>query len=157
LIGNVLNGFQTGGAEPVDGTCPGGIRKACGEGGGAGVVGGMRVVNLLMFLALGNNVDGRRDGKTYVTNADVLHHLRIDSGLPKYLDHKLVEDAINGSVFEPAFAALGQRCSDGKRYDDVVWVFGGSGMKAVNILRLRIPDAALTWQRAHFCWGSSAR
>jgi len=145
LIGNVLNGFQTGGAEPVDCTGPGSIRKACGEGGGAGVVGGVRVVDLIMLLALCNNVDGRRDGKTYVTNTDVLHHLRIDSGLPKDLDQKLVEYAINGSVFEPAFAALGQRCSDGKRNDDIVWIFGGSGMKAVSISPLRIPDGALTW------------
>ena len=46
LVGDVLYGFQAGGAEPVDGGGGGGGGEASGEGGGADEVGGFGVVDL---------------------------------------------------------------------------------------------------------------
>lgn len=46
LVGNVLHGFEAGGAEAVDGGGSGGVGEAGSEGGGANVVGGARVVDL---------------------------------------------------------------------------------------------------------------
>jgi len=47
LVGDVLHGFETGGAEAVYGGGGGGVGEACGQGGGTDVVGGTGVVDLL--------------------------------------------------------------------------------------------------------------
>jgi hypothetical protein len=46
LVGDVLNGFETGGAEAVDGRGGGGVGEAGCEGCGADEVGGLAVADL---------------------------------------------------------------------------------------------------------------
>ena len=75
LIGNILHGFQTGGAEAVDRGCGAGGGESGGEGGSTGDVGGFTVGYLfscqwrtMRWVVINANI----------SEANVLYHLRVD-------------------------------------------------------------------------------
>lgn len=58
----------------------------------------------------------------YVSETDILNHLRVEVALAHDLLEHLEDDAIEGCVFEAAFLALGEGCADGERDDYIVGI-----------------------------------
>jgi hypothetical protein len=96
-----------------------------------------------------------KGGETDISEADVLD----DGGVGVHPGHDLfedlVDDAVDGGVFEAAFAGFGEGGADGEGYDYVVGVFGGAAL--VRILLFwggeELGWRGLAFWRGHFWRG----
>jgi len=59
---------------------------------------------------------------TYISDTNVLDHLRVNSRALHNLHEQLVQNSVKRSVLEATLASLGQRRSNGKRNDHIVRV-----------------------------------
>ncbi len=60
---------------------------------------------------------------TYISQAYILDHLRIQPRLAHHLLENLDEKPVQRSIFEAPSLRLGQGRPDGERYNDIVWIF----------------------------------
>jgi hypothetical protein len=90
-------------------------------------------------------------GVSYVAQADIFYQLRINIHLPEDLLEELENEAIERSVFETTFLALGKRCPDSERDDHIVGVLRGAVQRPIisNLIMngIRWPAGEL-WGRA---------
>ena len=57
-------------------------------------------------------------GRTYVADADVLDHLEVELGAILHFGEELEQHAVEGGVFEAAFACFGEGRANGEGDDD---------------------------------------
>jgi hypothetical protein len=61
-------------------------------------------------------------GIPYIAQAEIFNELGVEIASLDYLLDEGVYDKIEVGVLEATLVALGQRCSDGKSDDNIVWV-----------------------------------
>lgn len=64
--------------------------------------------------------------ESYIAHANIFNKVGVNLGLLENLLQQLVNKVVKICVLEAAFLALGQRCSDGESYHDIVGVLGGA-------------------------------
>lgn len=87
----------------------------------------------------------------YISEADVLNHLRIEIGLANHLLADLENKSVESRVLEPAFESLTQSSSHCKCYHDVIGVFLLAFMLS-EVWHLQ-KNSKLTWTREESCPG----
>lgn len=111
LVGDILGGFEAGGAEAVDGGCGGGVGEAGCKGSGSNKVGGSAFGDLEKYrqlcLSRMDATRGIQRPKTYIATADILNELGVQLRLRNDLLQQRVDQKIKLCVFKAAFEAFG--------------------------------------------------
>lgn len=90
----------------------------------------------------------------YISQTDVLHHLRIYVRLLNDFLQQRIDEIIELGVFESASASLGQRRPYRERDDNIVWVLLGSVYEPSAEKLTGGEIGRPTLQRARSCLGS---
>ena len=106
LVGDVLHGLQTRGAEAIDRGATGRVRDPSSQGGGADQVGGLAIVD--------------------VTKTDVLDEGRVYVGLGQDFSQQRVKQVVQVGIFEAAFHGLGEGRAEGEGDDNIFGVLLGA-------------------------------
>lgn len=130
LVGYILDGFEAGGAEAVNGGGTGGDWVPRREHSGAGNVCGFAVAHLCIVSAYEDGeITHANSGQAYVAQANILNHVGVDLRFLEDFFQQSVDQVVQIRVLKAALLAFGQRRSDGKGDNNIVRVLGGSSQR----------------------------
>jgi hypothetical protein len=84
LVGNILDGLETGRAEPVDAGGTGCVWDSGRQSRGTEEIWSLAIADLLIVSLINFSVEERK-GEAYIAQADILNQSRVDLGLLQYL------------------------------------------------------------------------